>query len=114
MAQMSSIPVDHPLIGAWITSEEDSDVAFVFSVENSHVQVSGFCRSDGEEFEITEVTWDGEALSFVARMPSTDTRTKNIFRARPDGMADLELTTYEVWKKKDVKPGESPEAWRSD
>jgi hypothetical protein len=108
---MTSIPNDHPLIGTWITSEEDSDTAFVFSAPNNHFHVSGFCRSTGEGFEITEVKWDGDALSFVARFPSTDTMTKNVFRVRSDGTADLELTTYEIWKKKDVKPGDAPEAW---
>ena len=110
---MTSVPPDHPLIGTWITSDEDSNAAFVFSVSNNQFQVSGFCRSDGEEFQITEVTWDGEALSFVARMPSTEAMTKNVFRIRPDGTANLELTTYEIWKKRDVKLGEAPEAWRS-
>ena len=109
---MTSSPIDHRLIGTWITSEEDSDTAFVFFAANNEIHVSGFCRSNGEEFEITEVKWDGEALSFVARFPSTDTTTKNIFRVRPDGRADLELTAYEIWKKKDVKPGDTPEAWQ--
>jgi hypothetical protein len=109
----NSVLADHPLIGTWITEEEDSDVAFLVGVANNQFQVSGFCRSDGEKFEITQVEWDGEALSFVARMPSTDTTTKSIFRIRPDGMADLELTLYEIWKKKDVKPGNAPEAWQS-
>jgi hypothetical protein len=47
-------------------------------------------------------------------MPSTSYTTKLLFRIRPDGKADLELTLYEVWKKKDVKPGELPEAWKVD
>ena len=31
---------------------------------------------------------------------------------RVDGKVVHELTLYEVWKKKDVKPGEPPKAWR--
>ena len=103
---------EHPLVGIWITEDEDSDAAFTFSVANNRFQVSGFSRTDGEPFEITDVKWDGEALTFIACMPSTATVTKNVFRIRPDGRADLELTTYETWKKKSVKPGEMPEAWR--
>ncbi len=114
MAKTSrTFPADHPLIGTWITDEEDSDTAFRFSLENNKLRVSGFCRSSGEEFEITHVKWDGMALSFIARFPATDTVTKNLFRMRPDGRGDLELTNYEVWKKKDVTPGEIPEAWRT-
>jgi hypothetical protein len=73
----------------------------------------GFCRSSGEEFDITEVNWDGAALSFIATFPPTGNVTKNVFRVRLDGRADLELTSYEIWKKKDVKPGDQPEAWRT-
>jgi hypothetical protein len=112
--RLSAIPADPSFLGTWITEEEDSNAAFVISIRNNRFEVSGFCRSDGEEFEITKVKWDGEALSFVARMPSTDTAFKNVFRTRQDGRLDLELTTYEVWKKKDVKPGKIPEAWRRD
>ncbi len=112
MAQMISILVGHPLVGTWITEDEDSNCAYVISVANNQFQISGFCRSDGEQFQITEVTWDGEELSFIARLPSTEWVTKNVFRVRPDGMADLALTSYEIWKKKDVKPGEIPEAWK--
>jgi hypothetical protein len=79
-----SIAADHPLIGTWIADEEDSNVAFTFSVKNDAFHVSGFCRSDGEKFEVSQVKWDGKALSFIARMPSTDTVTNNVFRLRPD------------------------------
>jgi hypothetical protein len=107
-----SIAADHPLIGTWITDEEDSNVAFTFSVKNDAFHVSGFCRSDGEKFEVSQVKWDGKALSFIARMPSTDTVTNNVFRLRPDGRTNLDLTIHEVWKKKNVKAGDIPETWR--
>jgi hypothetical protein len=112
-SKIPAIPPNHALIGTWITDGEDSDVAFTFSAKSNRFLVSGFCRSDGEKFEINEVQWDGEVLSFTARMPSTDTVTKNVFRPRRDGKIDLELTTYEIWKKKEVKPGRMPEAWRA-
>lgn len=109
---VSEIPEDHPLRGTWITDEEDSDAAFVFTPKDGEIEVSGFCRSDGEKFEIKDTKWDGEALTFTARMPSTDCVSINSFRIRPDGKADLTLTIFEVWKKKDVKPGELPEGWQ--
>lgn len=104
-------PVNKALIGTWIAAGEDSNVAFKFSVQNKAYRVSGFCRSDGEEFEITKVKWNGKALAFTARMPSTNYVTKNVFRIRPDGRLDFELTTYDVWKKKQIKPGQIPKAW---
>ena len=106
---VSEVSGDHPLVGTWITDEEDSDAAFIFTIEHGDIEVSGFCRSDGEEFEIRNTKWDGETLTFTARMPSTDYTSINAFRMRPDGRADLTLTIFEVWKKKDVKPGELPE-----
>lgn len=107
------VEVDHPLAGTWITEEEDSNAAFTISIDEQEFRVSGFCRSDGEMFDISQVEWEDNALSFVARMPSTNHTTRNVFRLRPDGKADLELTLYEVWKKKDVWPGRKPEAWRA-
>lgn len=113
MAQrLPAIAVDRAFAGTWIADEEDSNAAFVFSTRDGKFCVSGFCRTSGEQFEITRVRRDGDSLSFVARMPSTGSVTKNVFRIRPDGKLDLELTTFEVWKKKDAKPGEIPEAWR--
>ena len=111
-AKTTGIPIRKALLGTWITAEEDSDAAFTVSVKDKRYRVTGFCRSGGEAFEISGVKWDGKALSFVARMPSTNNVTKNVFRIRPDGKPDLALTTYDVWKKKNVKPGEIPEAWR--
>lgn len=108
---MISVSSDHPLVGTWITSEEDSNAAFIFEVSNNQFRVSGFCRTDGEQFQMSDVNWDGQALSFVALMPSTNTVSRNIFRMRPDGTADLALTTYEIWKKRDVSTGEPPATW---
>jgi len=102
-SQFPSTRAEHALIGTWVTGEETSDAAFVFSERNKRLHVSGFCISDREEFKITEVKWDGKALSFTARMPSTDATTKNVCRIRRDGKLTLALTTYEVWKKKAVK-----------
>jgi hypothetical protein len=110
--RLPTIAADRAFVGTWITDEEDSNAAFVFSTRSGKFHVSGFCRSNGEEFEITRVRRHGDSLSFIARMPSTAYVTKNVFRIRPDGKLHLELTTSEVWKKKDVKPGEIPEAWR--
>ncbi len=107
-----TIRPDHPFIGTWITDEEDSDAAFVVAVGRTKFRVSGFSRSDGEAFKITQTKWDGRSLSFTSRMPSTGHTTRNVFRLRRDGKAILEFTQCEVWKKKDVKPGELPEAWQ--
>jgi hypothetical protein len=109
--ELGGIQADHPLVGTWVTNDEDSDAAFTFAVADGELRVSGFCQSDGEEFEIKGVNWNGTALTFTATMPSTGFVIKNVFSIRPDGKLDLELTTYEVWKKQSVKPGEIPRGW---
>ena len=87
------------LVGKWATEDEDSDAVFVFSIKDGRCEVTGYCRSDGEVFEIGDVTWDDSTLSFNALMPSTGCYSKNSFTILPDGRAELELTIYETWKK---------------
>ncbi len=102
-----------PLIGTWISTDEDSDAVFVFSGVGDQLHARGYSKSDGEPFEISQIKWDRQAVSFVARMPSTNTVTQQVFRARPDGTAEHQLTVYETWVKKAVAPGEPPESWRA-
>ncbi len=102
---------EHPLVGTWITDEEDSDGAFVIKAARGRFVVSGFCRSDGEKFKIAKTQWDGKSLCFESFMPSTGWKAGHVFRMRADGKIEHELTTWEIWKKKAVKPGELPKAW---
>jgi hypothetical protein len=108
---MSTLKPTHPLVGTWITEDEDSDAAFVVKVLRGRFVVSGFCRSDGEPLAIKDTRWDGRNLSFEALVRSTGWKTRNVLRLRSDGKAELQFTLWEVWKKKDVKPGQRPEAW---
>jgi hypothetical protein len=111
---MKTMPEDHPLIGTWITDDEDSNVAVMISVKNGSPHVECFIRSDGEFYEISNLSWDGTRLEFEGLIPSSGWRTRHVFSAAPDGTANVEFTWFEVWKKKDVKPGELPKAWREE
>lgn len=91
---------DEALVGTWTTEDEDSNAEFSFVIEKGTFQVSGVDLSDGENFQVEEIVWDGEALSFTAVMLSTGFVSRNVFRAQPDGKAELELTLYEIWKKR--------------
>lgn len=102
----------HPLVGTWITADEDSDSAFVVNVTRGRFVVSGFCRSDSEKFRISNTTWDGHVLSFESFMPSTRTKATHSFAMRSDGRIDHQLTIWEIWKKKKVRPGQIPDAWK--
>jgi hypothetical protein len=92
---------EHAFVGVWVTEDEDSDVSFDISLSGDSFHVVGVCISDGEEFEIQNLVSGNNTLSFDAVMPSTGWRSKNVFRLRNDGKADLELTIYEVWKKRE-------------
>jgi hypothetical protein len=92
------------LIGSWVTEEEDSNVVFSFSKNGDIYEISGYDRSDGEAFDIQDVNWDGTSLSFVAVMPSTGFRSKNVFKLAGNGKAQLSLTIYETWKKIESPP----------
>jgi len=92
--------LDERLVGTWVTEHEDSSALFSIDIKESIFVVTGFDQSDGEQFEVENIMWNGTTLSFSATMPSTGFRSKNAFRMLPDGTAELELTVYEVWKKK--------------
>jgi hypothetical protein len=111
---MKTMPENHPLVGTWITENEDSNVAVVIKSDGGPPQVECFTRSDGGFHDITDLLWDGESLEFHSTVPSNGWKTKHVFRAAPDGTAHVEFTWYEVWKQSDAKPGQLPEAWRED
>jgi hypothetical protein len=58
---------------------------------------------DGENFEITNITWDGEVLKFESLMPSTGRRGVNKFRFLEDGMIESEFTFTVIEKMKKEK-----------
>lgn len=100
MTKIIDPPAQHGLIGVWVTEDEDSDASFEISSRGEGFHVAGVSVSDGEAFEIRNLAWGDNWLSFDALMPSTGCRSKNVFRLREDGKTELELTIYEVWKKR--------------
>lgn len=110
---VAEVSEDHPIAGTWITDEEDSDAAFIFTVAHGYLEVSGFCRSDGEKFEIRDTRWDGDTLTFTARMPSTDYTSINSFRMRPDGKAASPLQFLRYGKRRMLSPAIYRRAGRS-
>jgi hypothetical protein len=99
LSKSMELRADHPFVGVWVTEEEDSDASFTVSVVDGQFRIQGVCISDGEAFEINNVGWADERLSFHALMPSTGVRSINVFQLLSDGKAELALTIYEVWKK---------------
>lgn len=63
----------HALVGTWRDSDADGETArFAIRPDaRGGFEVTGHDAQDGEQFVITDVTWDGKVLRFVSRMPST-------------------------------------------
>jgi hypothetical protein len=61
--------------------------------------VSGVDTDDGEEFEISEVSWSEGVLRFVSRMPSTGYIVET--EIRPLGPGEIEKSTIRrtIWRK---------------
>jgi hypothetical protein len=93
----------NPLCGVWRYFEEDSDdyyrAEYTVSVENGEFQVSAIDRSDGEEFEISDISWNGVSLSFHSYVPSTARCGINQLRYVGDGRVEFlfTFTVREIW-----------------
>ena len=97
-----NIESNHPLVGTWITENEDSDVEIKVDVSEGYFKISAICISDGEKFEVYDINWHENTLTFLTVMPSTKTKSTCTLSIRENGNADFSLTTYEVWKKKNL------------
>jgi hypothetical protein len=99
MKQIIDLAFRHPLIGKWIL-DDDTGVEYTVSALGDSPTVSGVDLSDGEEFAITDVFWDGVELRFTSLMPSTQYKLRHIFRALPNSEVEHEWTRVETWHKK--------------
>lgn len=98
MKNVISFPV-RPLIGTWVSAEDDNDVEYTVSAVNGLV-VTGRDASDGEEFVISDVAWNGTALSFRTLMPSTNHEARHSLKATQNrNVIEHELTIVEMWKR---------------
>jgi hypothetical protein len=93
----------NPLCGVWRYLEDDSDdyfrAEYTVSVSNGAFQVSGIDRSDGEAFEISDISWNGVTLSFHSYVPSTARCGISQIRYVGDGKVEFlfTFTVLEVW-----------------
>ncbi|MBU2709163.1 hypothetical protein KCM76_24420 [Zooshikella marina] len=101
MPKVESIQSNHPLIGTWITENDDSAVEFTIYPEGSTLQVKGRDRMDGESFVITEIEFSNAQLSFRSTMPSTGHTVVNRMKSVSKGLVDFEYTIKETWVKVD-------------
>ena len=84
------------LIGKWKhpspwDSEDYLSIYSVSGTETSPIVVAQDLN-DGEEFEISDVSWNGSVLSFVSLMPSTMRKGFNRFWLSKSGALMSEFT----------------------
>lgn len=93
----------NPLCGVWRYFEEDSEdyyrAEYTISVSNGEFQVSAIDRSDGEKFEISDISWNGVSLSFHSYVPSTERCGISQLRYVGDGKVEFlfTFTIREIW-----------------
>ena len=96
---------DNLLCGVWRALEKDSDdyyrSEYKISVEDGQFQVFAIDQSDGEEFEISDITWNGVTLGFYSYVPSTGRCGINQMRYVGDGKIEFlfTFTEREIWTR---------------
>jgi hypothetical protein len=99
---LKKIDRNHPLIGTWITEEEDSSAEITIAFETGHFRVTGYGSMSKEKFIIENLSWDGKKLKFTSRIPSSNDAVKHMLMLLPDLKVDHELTFCDAWKRKDT------------
>ena len=81
---------------------ECTKAEYSVTVAGGKFSVTGIDQSDGEEFVISNIQWDGEWLSFSSLMESTQRR--GVSRIRYVDTNEVEFvftfTETETWRKK--------------
>lgn len=88
------------LSGVWFDAGIRTGAEITIRVDDGEILVSEIDTSDGEVFEVSNVSWDGVALKFVARMPSTRHRVQNVLRLSSPGSINLRVTHGQHWKRR--------------
>jgi hypothetical protein len=101
------------LLGRWeIESEDSSPVFYITQKQKSgEVVVCVFDKYDGENFLVTGVRWENDALSFETFVPSTRWRARHVLHPVSKNRIRQELTLFENWKRTaapEFCPGETP------
>jgi hypothetical protein len=106
--------LSNPLCGVWRCFEEESEdyyrAEYTISVQNGEFKISAIDRSDGEEFEISDVKWNGVSLSFHSYVPSTARCGVSQLRYVGDGKVEFlfTFTVCEIWGRH-IEEGEHSE-----
>lgn len=101
------IALDSNLCGTWYCKSDETwdyiGAEYSVSIKNGEFHVSGKDTSDGEEFEVSDICWNGISLTFHGYMPSTGRCSLNQIRYIGGGRIEFLFTFIEreIWTRKD-------------
>ena len=105
----------HPLVGTWVNGDEyATEIEYQVSTAEQGFAVRAIDRYDGEEAEVYDVKWDGEALSFATHWPLTGRFVKCRLQAISQNRVDFTYTytQQEMWHRKGAAPTASGDEGR--
>jgi hypothetical protein len=107
MSYAYPVKPDHPLCGTWVAkypedTSEYKKAEYTISVVDEQFKVTAIDCSDGEEFLIYDVGYDGQSLHFVSQMPSTGRSGRNWMRIVDKDKMEFRFTftETEIWVRK--------------
>ena len=106
----------HALVGIWVNGDEyATDVEYHVSQVSQGFAVRAVDRFDGEEGEVYDVKWDGDALSFATHWPSTGRFVKCRLLVMSPNRVDFTYTytQQEMWHRKGGEPVAPPNRRRA-
>jgi len=101
----------HTLVGTWFNADEyETEVEYIVSRVGGSFAVRAVDRFDGEEGEVYDVKWDGDALSFAVHWNSTGRLVKARLLAISPNRVDYTYTytQKEMWHRKGTEPSAPP------
>jgi hypothetical protein len=88
----------HPLVGSWRDGDPDgSTVRFVIRASGAAFDVRVVDTHDGEEIDVSKVTWDGQVLRFSTLVRSSGRRADYEVRSISPSEVSLRLSYAEPW-----------------
>ena len=82
--------------GKWVSSmphnSDDYLVEYIIKKNKDNFYIFAKDLQDGEEMEISDISWDGDTLTFKSFMPSTERSGINQFRVKENGNIESKFT----------------------
>lgn len=94
MSNVVHLRIPVALLGRWRSGEDDARSEYVVSQQDGVLIVSAFDFIDGERYEISDVQYDRETLSFETLMPSTGRKGRIVLKATQEAGSAVQTFTF--------------------